>query len=121
MECACVQVPMDDCSTEFWKERLVKSALKTHTCGECRRQIEIGESYLNISGVWDGSFYAHKLCSDCQSVVEAFFCNGYIFEQVWEALHEHIREGDGDMSESKIAGLSQQALERVCGMIEDCW
>lgn len=121
MECACVYVPMDDCPTEFWNERLVKRARKTHTCGECHRQIETGEPYLYIAGVWDGDFGTHKICHDCQSVIDAFFCNGYVFEQVWEFLDEHVREADGDLSESKIAGLTPRALERVCGLIEEYW
>lgn len=121
MDCACVYVSMNECLTEFCNERLVERARKTHTCGECRRQIEAGESYLYITGVWDGDFHAHKLCRDCQSVVEAFFCNGYMFERVWEDLGEHIREADGDLSESKVAGLTDAALAKVCDMVEQCW
>lgn len=120
-ECSCVYVDTDGCRTEFWRERLIKRARRAHTCGECRRQIREGESYLYVSGVWDGDFGTHKVCSDCRSVIDAFFCNGYVFGQVWDDLREYAREAGGDLPESRVAGLTPAALARACELVEECW
>lgn len=122
MECSCVYIPMDaSFPAEFYKERFIKRAKKAHTCGECHRQIEVGESYLYTTGVWDNDFCVHKVCRDCKSVIDAFFCSGYVFGHIWEFLEEHLREAEGNLPESKIAGLTPGALSKVCKLTEEYW
>lgn len=53
---------------DFFKIR-VQNARKNHKCdfcglGECPR-IRKSDSYMTISGVYDGQFGHHKCCSKC--------------------------------------------------------
>lgn len=44
------------------------TAIKEHTCCECRGTIRIGEKYHLFSGVWDGEAYTFKTCAECEQL-----------------------------------------------------
>lgn len=48
----------------FYREVKRKSR-KVRQCCECRHQINEGEEYYSIDGVWDGSWSNFKLCISC--------------------------------------------------------
>lgn len=109
------------CIADFYNERRVKKARKSHKCGECHQAIHSGSPYMYISGVWDDDFCSHKVCVDCQSVVDALLYNGYVCGCVWDDVGEHINDVDGNIPESCIVALTEAARWKVCELIEDCW
>lgn len=57
-----------DCITPdaFWQR--LRKARKEHVCCECRREIVIGETYVCVSGIWDGYPETHKICQPCEAL-----------------------------------------------------
>lgn len=43
-------------------------AIKVHRCCECRGEIQPGEVYHLLTGVWDGRGMSFKTCSDCEQL-----------------------------------------------------
>lgn len=58
------------CEAPSVYEELVLRARKNHTCEECRGQILKGETYIKISGLWDGHWGRFKTCLDCHHLRE---------------------------------------------------
>lgn len=56
-------------------------ARKAHTCCECKRIIQAGETYQYVFGVWDGvasSFHTCEKCADLRESLTALgFCCSY--------------------------------------------
>ena len=117
--CGCVYVGEYE-SADFFR-RSKQLARKEHKCNECHRIIKPGEEYEYVSGYWDGDFSVYKTCSDCLSIRNEFFCEGYFYEMVWEYLGEHINEVSGEIPESCLAALTPIAREKVCELIETAW
>ena len=120
MECSCtVEVgDYDPCVT--LKEGSPK-ARKDHKCNECGCLIPSGDQYLTYVGVFEGKFFIHKTCMDCKSIRDVFFSDGFIFEMLWENLHEYIDESNGEIPENCIAELTPKARNKVCELIEKTW
>jgi hypothetical protein len=121
--CACVYVGDYDgpefCSTTHYVAR------QEHKCIECGRAIVKGERYEYVSGKWDGSMDVFKTCEDCESVRDAFFCDGFLYGGIWEYLGEHLRDviapHGANVDSSCIIPLTPRARDKVCDMIEDIW
>ena len=79
--CSC-----DEGQSIYWESW--PKARKTHTCCECGSQIDPGEEYYRLSGIWDGKFSRFKMCLICKDVfseAEAEFgciCLGQLWETV---------------------------------------
>lgn len=95
-----------------------RKAKKNHQCGECGREIKVGETYRYESGVWDDGPDSHKTCMDCISVRDAFFCS-FIFGQVWDDIRELVFDYDGELSGKKLLSLTPAARAKVCDLIDD--
>lgn len=95
-----------------------RKARKSHTCSECNKTIEAGETYHYESGVWDGTPQDFKICNDCISVRNTFFCS-FMYHQLWEDVKEMIIQYNGQISESKINLLTQPAKEKILSLIEE--
>ena len=119
MECATVYCDVDDYCTMLREEQ--PTARKQHKCHECRRVIEVGEKYNLEVTLYDGEISTYKTCLDCMSIRREFFKNGFYYEGIVEALGEHVKDSDGDISESCLASLTPGARGMVCAMVEDCW
>ena len=119
-DCSCIYIDADD-EPQFYNQRL-PIARKEHTCGECGRKIEPGETYENFSAKWDSiGFFTYKTCNDCLSIRHAFFCESWIAGEIYENLWEHISEVDGQISTDCILSLTPKAKERVLDMIDTLW
>jgi len=118
--CSCVYVNVDGDGPEFYSH-FERRARKEHVCSECGRVIQKGETYRVETGRWEGRFDTYKICRDCVSIRDSFFCEGYSYTMVLEDLREHIQEVGGEISEDCLAGLTPGAREVVCGMIEEVW
>jgi len=132
-DCACVYVDIDEGYDESGEEVCVAGTERK--CVECRRQIDVGEKYIEDWGAYSegydendeeilGDVEIHTTCIDCFSVREEFFCIGWWYTRVWELLEEHLGEvvmyGDG-LRSSCLTGLTVRAREMVCDIIEEIW
>lgn len=55
----------DDEQPSCYREK-VRKARKRHVCGDCRGEIKLGERYLYMSGIWDGTPENFNRCMDCE-------------------------------------------------------
>lgn len=122
MNCACsVDVDLydgDHASTTWCK---IKKARVSHKCDECCREIIIGETYEHYTGFCDGAFFKYKTCSDCLSIRDVFFANGYYFGAVLEYFHEFINKNSGQVSEKCLSTLTPRARALACEHIQEIW
>ena len=118
-DCSCIYVDSDN-APDFYRDRML-IARKEHTCGECGRTIEPGETYETFSGKWNFTFSTHKTCIECLSIRNAFFCESWIFGKIHEDLWEHIMDLAGQISAECILSLSPRAKEKVLDMIDRLW
>jgi hypothetical protein len=83
---------IDDCDTGSFSTETGRRARKEHKCGECRRTIARGESYIRAAGYNDG-FWTAKMCLHCNeaAVLLQRECSGYVYGSVEEDLEDHAR------------------------------
>lgn len=142
MDCSCsIMVDGDDYGPDVF-EANDRKARKVHKCVECRREIQIGETYLEEAGLWEGEWSRFKTCRDCESIRRTFFKgfsyfwfpvdlkgfstknpHGFGFGYTWllADLKEYIRETYGDVPPECIRNLTKPARDRACDMIEEQW
>ena len=118
--CGCVYVDNGDLMPEFYNSSKHR-ARKNHKCDECGKAINKRELYECVSGKWDGDFLTYKTCGSCLDIRTVFFCDGWIFTEVIEALENYIHDGNGVISEDCLSELKQESRENVCEMIEEYW
>jgi hypothetical protein len=118
-DCSC-SITMDiDESVQMLSQKKV-TAKKAHKCGECNRDISIGETYLKETYVYDGKISMEKTCMDCLSIRDNLFCSWY-YQALLETLEAEILEYARMPPEACIAKLTRRARERVCELIERAW
>lgn len=66
----------------------MRKARKQHTCVECKRTIEPGETYEVSTILRDGSWFSFKTCRGCVLIRKHLSPNGWIFG----GLAEHVAE-----------------------------
>lgn len=122
MSCSCVCVDYGGPYAEFYTESMVK-AKKKHKCCECGKEIEPGETYEKITGKWDSFIETYRTCKNCLNIKEVFFCEGWLFEGMKEALYEHLQDilYYGEFPGECLVKLESGAREYVCEMIEKIW
>lgn len=81
---------------EFYYRKPRKSR-QPHTCDECRRTIQPGETYDLHVGKWDGRIDTFRWCAHCTAaqkiVAERVDCDCWTFGDLWhDSLGEDIRE-----------------------------
>ena len=118
-DCSCIYV--GDYSPPEFYFAYIRKARKEHICLECKRKILPGENYERVSAKYEGWFADFKTCSDCIKTREAFFCEGWFHEGIWDAIHEHLLELNGKLDEDCIASLTPLGREKVCKIIEEIW
>ena len=117
--CSCIYECVDD-PIELISDTKRK-ARKIHVCGECGRDILLGEVYEYHVGKSDGILETHKTCADCLSIRTEFFCDGWLYGMIRERLAEHIGEEDGDIASDCLLRLTPKARADVCELIERVW
>lgn len=122
MECAC-SVDIDTYDGEYAEisecnERVAKTV---HKCSECGRKINIGEIYENYRAKYEEGFFTNKTCSDCLSIRNTFFTNGYYYGAIIEYFYEFINENHGEISEKCLSSLTPRARELACEHIQEIW
>ena len=76
----------------------VRTARKTHLCGECGRTIKAGEQYRYDTFIYEGQFSRERTCSHCRAAQEWLtkVCGGFLFQGVLDDLEGHIGESAAD-------------------------
>lgn len=94
-----------------------RKARKVHKCQECRRNIQIGESYHYDSFVFEGQLQQHRTCAHCMVARDwlSTNCGGWIFSHVLDDIEEHIGKGDGLTRLSRIVVGSRRKWARFHG------
>ena len=86
LTCGC-----SDDRLDVYNESL-RRARKSHTCSECSKKIEPGESYYHVSTLYDRMWESHKVCESCgdlgHSLAELGFC--WIIGELREAHRTYI-------------------------------
>jgi hypothetical protein len=85
-----------DCTCDYEmpsvvRNRNVKRARKHCRCEECGRDIEAGDPYRNIWGVWDGISETHVMCRHCADLNDWALISVPCFCWCYGTLHEDIR------------------------------
>lgn len=128
--CSCVAVYVDEGYDDGGDEMRVAGV--EHKCGECSREIALGEEYEFSWGVKldddekvieeESNDYA--TCRDCSSMRKSFFCEGWYYGRIWDDLEEHLAEvvrfGTG-VSSDCMASLTKAARDDVCDIVERIW
>ena len=86
MSCDC-SCSMDERPSVYWDKW--RTARKQHICCECGSDIDPGEQYYQVKGVWDGEFQTFKTCLLCQGIRNEAFTAGeecICFGDLWEAV-----------------------------------
>lgn len=84
MTCTCVSgADADGNILELF--RRARTARKPHRCCECHENINPGDRYEDMAGVFDG-FVAYKTCGPCVEI-RNHFCDGtWIYGGLWEQM-----------------------------------
>lgn len=86
---------IDDAEHFVIEESGHRNARKPHVCSECRRQIEIGETYYWSRGLMSGDgWWKTKQCAHCEVGKDWLTkeCGGWCFDMVREEVHEHAED-----------------------------
>lgn len=119
MECSCVVSPEYYGEEECLSERERKAA-KQHKCFECRGTINKGETYWFHTIFGDGTTRNFKICQECESILNIFFSDGWVYgssrDDLFDYLHENWQE---DLPSSCISKLPPSAKHLVCDYLQE--
>ncbi len=135
-KCACVYC--DEIDEEGHVEMARANLPVPYKCSECGREISIGKDVL-VALCWDddycddcddylescscnkGADTRYYACSDCESILNELFCDGYCFGQMLEALKEHIQDVGDTVLSCNMSKLTKWARDLVCDIVEAQW
>ena len=93
MSCSCVYVGDYDPCEVIRDETMVSSG--EFKCCECGSTIKEGETFRFYDMKVDSespNTIEYPTCLVCENIKDVFFCDGFIFEQVWEDLKNHLED-----------------------------
>jgi hypothetical protein len=94
-DCVCIWGGEGDAPDFLNEQELV--ARKQHKCRECGVVIATGQQYLRTSGKWDGRMDTIKTCQPCAEIRRKLLCDGWVYGELWERIHESWDEGVNPM------------------------
>jgi hypothetical protein len=119
MECSCAASSGYDGDGNAWVERERKAA-KPHKCFECGAAIVKGEKYWFHTVFGEGTISNFKVCQTCESLMNAFFPDGWMFGSVIEDLESYLHESwENDLPSSCISKLPPSAQHVVCDYLQE--
>ena len=121
MTCGCIYIVYGDYDERYYYRRRVRPTTQGVKCSECRRALRPLEEHERVHAEWQDGPQTYRTCDDCRSIIDAFFCNGFIHGTVLEDLQNHIDDMLGEISSGCIVDLTPKARERVCRYIEETW
>lgn len=84
----------------FWET--FPKARKVHQCDECRNEIEKGENYWRVAGIWEGEFSHYKICGGCQTLRALLLVEGV--ESFLGGLYECMEEAGDPIPAMEVLG-----------------
>lgn len=117
--CGCIYVGGFDGPDEERSYDINKRAVKPIRCGECGGAIKPLQKYEFTHNEYYGTASEHITCKDCVSVRDEFFCDGWIYGEIWERVHSHIFDMDGQISSKCIDALTQRAKRMFIGAMDE--
>lgn len=105
-----------------------RRARKPHWCVECRSPISVGETYVYVSGVWDGRGDSFRLCATCSEVSNAWYAYArehrldapcWAFGEMWDCIREWIADSASVLADrERKAKLNYWGIEASkCGTV----
>ena len=83
-------------------------ARKDHVCDECHGTIPKGEIYALHHGVFDGAGFSHKMCIDCEKLIDEIN-QGHPFEEtVWNGGLCEFASEEGDETLRRYADIKKK-------------
>lgn len=85
---------------------LERKAKKQHNCCECDRQINKGDRYFVLQGLWDGRWSNYKQCPTCHEIGDKYQdytseCYS-IGELIQELINSDLIENQGEEDDNPI-------------------
>lgn len=74
---------------EFFNESTHRSR-KERVCECCGKTIQVGETYTNQRGKYEGDFFARDLCLPCEAILDSF-CRNVDNEFAWDEVAEYAQ------------------------------
>lgn len=104
------------CPAEFF-DVLWPKARKAHTCSECNRIIERGDTYQRCNGKSDGEFWSFITCAVCAEIREAFSCEGEsLGGMMWEEMQDYAFPSLNESCFDKLQTVEAKKYLRECWM-----
>lgn len=121
MSCGCIYVESGEVYETISNVRIPAS--QPRKCDECRKTIEKGELYECFLGQLsdDKKPETWTTCTDCLSVRDEFFCEGWAFGNIWEDVSYHVDEVGGEIDSDCLAALTPKARADVIDIIDEVW
>ncbi len=96
-------------------------AKSIHKCGECGREIQVGEKYETFVGEASchNERHIHRTCTDCLSLRENMFYD-WVYGQLWEDFEFDVEDTDRNFAEC-LSKLTPRAREMAAEIIEKHW
>ena len=82
-ECLCVDT-QDGLPRVNKTERRI--ARKPHRCCECGEEINPGDQYEYVRGIWGDGWFTFKTCRACAEIRQDFMSCGWTYGQLWTHL-----------------------------------
>jgi hypothetical protein len=121
-DCSCIYIDCGDGPT-WYREAMVRPNTNQLRCRECGKFFSPLEKHERVILKWD--FYPesrmYRTCTDCVSIRDAFFCEGYHYTRIWEDVWEHVCNTDGYIESSCFTSLTPGARNKLCDLIEKYW
>ena len=96
------------------------NAKRIRKCGECGREIPIGEKYEIFIGVDnEGEKHVHETCLDCLSLRKSVF-SGWVYNRLWEYFEYEVENTDKNFAEC-LSELTPRARQMAAEIIEKHW
>lgn len=122
MECSC---EINGCGEEGYEE--CEEKLLTHNspsvrieCGECGKEIQLGEQFEWYRGEYEGDRHVHHTCMDCLSL-RFYFFGDWTFERIWDDFYQHMEDCEWQVPEACLSKVSPVIRAKVCEGIEKSW
>jgi len=122
MRCSCEINGCCEEEYEEWEEKLLthESPSVIITCGECGKEIQIGEKFEWYRGEYEDETHVHHTCMDCLSLRENFF-GDWTFERLWEDFYQHMDDCGWKIPEVCLSKVTPTTRSKICESIEDSW
>lgn len=123
MECSCsIDACCGENEYEDCEEKILihNQSLITIKCGECDKEIQLGEEFEWYRGEYNGERDTHHTCMDCLSL-RGYFFGDWTFKRLWDDFYQHMDDCEWQVPESCLSKVTPITREKICESIEKEW